>query len=100
MAVCYKYDRAAYCWFDGSTWEWENFNEPDGTSDHSWLTSVSTDFKLLTSIEDDLSNGSHEDEIGYFWNSGYANCRYPEGPNPYCNYLAAEKEEARHDIKL
>ena len=93
MAVCEKYHKRAYCWFDGSTWEWENFNEPDGSADHSELTSVSTDFKHATSASDDVSDFSKEDLIAYFKNSGYAACRFPNGP--YCHY-AATIETAKH----
>ena len=36
------------CW-DGSEWEWPNYNENDLTPDNSLLTSVETDFIYETS---------------------------------------------------
>eukprot|EP00347_Sterkiella_histriomuscorum_P013161 403365777 len=46
------------CWWTGSEWEWGNENEHDGTSDHSFLTSIRTDHQLWTSPDDDGDSGS------------------------------------------
>eukprot|EP00347_Sterkiella_histriomuscorum_P010725 403375161 len=52
---CHYEGKWNMCWWMGSSWDWGNENENDGTSDHSQLTSVETDHQQWTSPDDDDS---------------------------------------------